>query len=298
MICNQCNTENAEGSKFCIKCGNNLQQQTMYQQQVVNNTVQPTMNMQEPSMINNTQPVNNINGNQMNNSQVVQNITTTSAPLNIIAFMIGAFIKPIRCFKEETSKLNNPKNSIIMGIIVTIASVVFSLLNKVMSLVVVKDYYNDKTTWQWSNLENFEWFKVIGKDLLFFGGIIFGVALLFYLASLIIKKDTNYMKMVAITSIAILPAILGNLVLGPLLGQLWDKFAIAIPMLGNIYMLILMYELVNEEVKLEGDAKIYFNLICFGILIIALYFINLKYTISTISSGYDDLLSEYSDLFS
>ena len=114
------------------------------------------------------------------------------------------------------------------------------------------------------------------------------------MASLVIKKDTNYVKLVAIVSISLLPAFLGSLVLGPLLGTLWDKFALAIPLLGNVYMFILLYELINEEIKLEGDTKVYFNLICFAIMVIALYFINIKYSVSAISSEYQELL----DLFS
>lgn len=294
MNCIKCGTVNTEGSRFCIKCGNDLQNQQMVQNQTMmqNNTIlnQQTMNAQTNTM-NYQQPVNNVNTTSpMQTSNTMMN----NAPLNLVAFIIGALLKPIRCFKEEGSKLNNPKASLLLGVIMTIAATLFSLLNKVMSLVVEKNYLTDKTTWEWSNLEHFEWFKVIGKDFLFFGGIIFGVALLFYLASLVIKKDTNYMKLVAIVSISLLPAFLCHLILGPLLGQLWDKFALVIPLLGNVYMFVLLYELINEEVKLEKDAKVYFNLICFAIMVIALYFINIKYSVSAISSEYDELL----DLFS
>ena len=55
----------------------------------------------------------------------------------------------------------------------------------------------------------------------------------------------------------------------------------------------LLYELVNNELKLESDIKVYFNLICFGILTIAGYYAFMKLFMSSIAGGLDSIL----DLF-
>ena len=135
MNCIKCGTINTEGSKFCIKCGNDLQnQQVMQSQSMMQNNMQQQQNSNvQANTIYYQQPVSNVN---TTTSVQTPNTIANNAPLNIIAFIMGAFIKPIRCFKEEASKLNNPKSSLLLGIIITVATTLFSLLNKVLALVV------------------------------------------------------------------------------------------------------------------------------------------------------------------
>ena len=68
MICSNCGTQNAEESKFCIKCGNQLQ-------------INYSQTEQNMNMINNEQPVivqtqnyqqQNISVNNLNNSKKIK----------------------------------------------------------------------------------------------------------------------------------------------------------------------------------------------------------------------------------
>lgn len=278
MECMKCGTQNHDNAKFCSGCGNSLEQMQMMNQVGVQNQ-NYNYQINNPEMYNNEKVVGN------------QNIKG----FNLFLFIMQAFLNPIKSFKEKSQEVMETKNSLLLGIIVAVIAVALSLINKVISTVRIMDYFNKETSWNWENLNGFPWFNTIGKDILLFGGIIFGVALLFYLASLIIKKDTNYLKMLSIVSVALVPSVIGIYVLGPIFGMLWDKLAIVFSIMGICYTITILCELINKEIQLEDDQKIYFNFICFSIIFIVLFFVIYQMTIGsaldTISSGYSDLFS-------
>lgn len=71
------------------------------------------------------------------------------------------------------------------------------------------------------------------------------------------------------------------MVLSPILGAIWEPLSIIFSILGLVYSVIVLYELINSNLDLDSDMKIYFNLLCFGILLVAGYFayINLFVTV-------------------
>jgi hypothetical protein len=66
-----------------------------------------------------------------------------------------------------------------------------------------------------------------------------------------------------------------------------------ITLIGAIYTIVLIYEGMNNEVLVEGNAKYYFNLVCLSILGIAAYYLYMKLFMSSISGGLEDIM----DLF-
>ena len=90
MKCPRCGTDILNGSTFCVKCGANLKE---------------ILNMN--NNINNA-PINE----QVSNSTFVETPNTTNisnVSLNYLMYIIAILLKPIKCFKEEESKLNNSK---------------------------------------------------------------------------------------------------------------------------------------------------------------------------------------------
>lgn len=292
MNCPNCGTQNSEGAKFCIGCGSPLEQ-TQTNNQNMNQMAQTTMpnqnqNMQTTMPNQNQQPIYNNTG-MYNNGR----ITGYIQGFNPFLFLVQAFLKPVKCFKEKASDIIEPKNSLVLGAIVTVLSVILSLISKILSTVHVSSIYSE-TSWNWEALNDFPWFKTIGKDFLLIAGIIFGVALIFYLAGLILKKDTNYLKMVSIASVAFIPTSLGLYLLGPILGMLWYQFEIIFPIIGICYSIVILSTLVNTEIQLEKDQKIYFNFICYAIIFVILYFVIYQ---MTIGSAINQINSSYSSMF-
>ena len=68
----------------------------------------------------------------------------------------------------ERRKLNNPKNSILLGVIVSVIMTLISTVKSMISVVRVTTggwLTEAKTTWEWSNLKEINYVKLIGQDL-------------------------------------------------------------------------------------------------------------------------------------
>lgn len=301
MICNNCGTQNNEGAKFCIRCGNmlinsqnlanenNIMQNsaTNFETNNINNMMTSTSinqeNLQQQNNYINQQPMQQpINGQvQFENSKSdnVAKITIGEAFKLIVAIIL----KPFTAFKEENKKFENFSNSLIVSIIISVVVTLISLLKTMYETVKVTSYFSD-SKYNFENLKNIEYFKEISSNLLIYLGVIFGIAIVYYLASLVIKKQVSFSKILGISAIAIVPFALGNLILSPLLGLINEDLPIIAYIIGGIYTLIIMYEGINEELQLTGNVKYYLNLICMSIIAIAIYYIIMNILSESISS--------------
>lgn len=311
MTCLKCGANNIEGSSFCIKCGANLKEiqgtsfvnaTSMQNDQQINiQPEQPIFN--QPQSINQFQTYNQVQSNNQyyaNNQQVVEqpinNSNISSAPLNYLMYIIAVLLKPFKSFKDEEAKLNNTKTAFILTMIMSCAATIINLLKLIFEKVRVYNYdYTIKSeyVWRWDNLKKIDWFQAIGKNFLIYLCVILSIAIVFYIGSLIVKKELQFIKSLSIAATSIIPALISTLILSPLLGKIWNPLSIVFMVLGCSYSLIILYELVNDDLKLEGDVKIYFNLVCFGLLVVAAYYVFMNLFMSSTLGGLSDLL----DLF-
>lgn len=299
MTCPNCGANNIEGSSFCIKCGTNLkeiQQTTPINGEPIQNKQQINVQQEQQTTPINGVPIQNEQQINMQQAQPVSNTNISTNTLNYLMYIVAILLKPFKSFKDEESKLNNTKTSFILAFIVTGAMTVINLIKTIFATVHVASYsWSDgyKYSWEWSNLKNIKWLEVIGKNFLIYACVIFAITLVFYLGSLIIKKQLSFIKSLSISTTSVIPAVIGIMVLSPLVGKIWSPLSIVFMIVGAVYSLIILYELMNEELKLDSDIKIYFNLVCLGILAVAGYYAYMKLFMSSITSGLDGLM----DLF-
>lgn len=300
MNCPNCGTSNNVGSKFCIRCGQSLEGAPVSTEQPVQST--ETSFQEVPS-----QPINNTPIQSENNFQTnvapQQPMNTNTAPAAKVSFMgyffiiLAVILKPFTAFKEELNKFNSFKNSAIMSLIVSGAATLINLITTMLNSVMVKSYDwssgGYKTTWTWENLKEIKYLEVVGKNFLIYLGVIVAIAVVYYIASLIVKKQTNFSRLLGISAIAVAPMLVCSLVLSPLLALIWAELSMPITLIGAIYTIVLVYEGMNNEVLVEGNAKYYFNLVCLSILGIAAYYLYMKLFMSSISGGLEDIM----DLF-
>lgn len=296
MTCSKCGANNIDGSNFCIKCGANLKEMP----QTIQTNNAPSQNLQQM----NVQQEQPINSQQLENTQqptynqpIQQSNANTSAstsPLNYLMYIIAVMIKPFKSFKEEETKLNDTKTSLILALIMSGAMTIINLIKTIFSTVRVASYSwtsGYTYSWQWDNLKNIKWIEVIGKNFLIYACVLLAIALIFYLGSLIIKKQLSFIKSLSIASTSVIPAIICGMIISPLAGKIWSPLSIVFIAIGGVYSFIILYELMNEELKLDGDKKIYFNLISLGILTIAGYYAFMKLFMSSLTSELGGLLN-------
>lgn len=319
MTCTKCGTNNIDGSSFCIKCGSNLNvlqetesvnevpvqteqnnnfqqqsieqpingQQPYYDQSQQNNQQQP---VQQP--INGQQPYYNQSQNNYNQSVIATNANTN--PLNYLMFIVAILLKPFKSFKEEETKLDNSKTSFVFALIVIGIMTVVNLINTIFSKVHVASFSwssGNTYSWKWENLKEIKWLEVIGKNFLIYACIIFLIVIVFYLGSLIVKKPLSFIKSLSISTISVIPFAVCVMILSPLLGMIWSPLSIVFIVVGVIYSLIILYELMNEKLGLEGDKKIYFNLVCLIVLTFAVSFVYISFFISEATSELDKVMN-------
>lgn len=253
--CSKCGTANAGGINFCAGCGSPIQN--------INQTL--NTNFQQPVMNNVANSVN---------QQISMNQNNTIISMNYFKYLINSFIKPYTEYKNNEKALENIKNSAVISVIVLIAMVIINLITTMISSVRVTTFWSDEVKWVWENLKEVEYFKVIGQSLLIYIGVLVAISGVYFLASLVIKKDVKFSKLLGIVSTAFLPIILLTSILSPILSLIYSPLGIGVSIIGIIYGIIILLELINDAIViLNKDTKIYFNLICLSILVIGLLLI-------------------------
>jgi len=295
IVCPQCGMTNASNTKFCIKCGTRLQPDAMEVPQVATVEVEQNVTPVTPQ-----ETFNNVNS-QFNNVQqpIYNNVSTNvqSAPavtgkFNFLQYIIGAVLKPFDKFKKEEENLGSFKNVGILSLIVVGFMTIIGLITTMINTVRVTSFWTDEVEWVWENLKEIEYFKVIGQSLLIYAGVLLAISGIYFLASLVIKKEAKFPKLLGATVTAFIPFAIATSILSPLLSLIYSPLGICITIVGFIYTLVILLELMNELIKIENkNTRIYFHLTCLSILIIGGGFIAYKLILGSLSSGLGGLSS-------
>jgi len=142
-------------------------------------------------------------------------------------------------------------------------------------------YIKTVTKFKFDRLGDLNYFELIFKNLLIYAAVIAVVAGVFFIGSMIIKKQIKYIKAVYITAIAVIPMAITSLFAGPILGMLWSELATYLPVIGMVYSCVVLCGLMNEELKLEKDIKVYFYAACLSIIFIAAMEIIMRVAVSS-----------------
>ena len=272
MKCLKCGTENNNDAKFCINCGYPLADGTINSSNIELNSFNNQMNAVQTNENNILLDETNMTNNNISNNNVVKSI----ASFPFVQYCINLILKPYDTFKKNEASFNNSKNSIILTVIVTLLATIATLISTIISSIRVPSYTVSKGyTYKWdiAELKNVQFINIVFKNIIMFALIIGAIALVFYLGSLVIKKNTNFFKLLGISAGSMIPYILGSILLSTIFSIIWAPLGTAIETISIIYTLIILYELINLELNLPIDQKIYFNLICFSILLIGGNFI-------------------------
>lgn len=312
MICPNCGAQNIDGSNFCIKCGKPIENTNPVinnNENVFNSTapVEPTgmqskvqNTVQHQTGVPNTEAV--VEQHQTTPTVTVPDTgsigaTQHTSTTNAFVSMFKVIKKPFTAMKEELPKFNNIKKSAVLAIIVTLIATIASLIQTMFNSVRVVDYnfFSGKstTTWVWDNLKDIEYIKVIGQNLLLFLGIIVAIAFVYYIGSLIIKKQPNFGRMLGIAAMGIVPLYISALILAPILNLIWTPLGMVVTVMGGVYSLLMIYETMNDEVALEGNVKYYFNLVCLSILLTSVYYVYIEFMLSPITDELGGILDYF-----
>lgn len=257
MKCPKCEASNEKDAKFCVECGAEL---TKKERKTGKAKVESKAKFEPKSLL-----------------KLITN--------------------PYEAYKENEETLNDTKKCLIFSGIIVAFSTIVKLIVAMYHAIRVTEYSwstGTTTSWVWSNLGEVNYLGVIGKNILIYAGILAAISGVYYLASLVIKKETSFIKLLGMVNVTIIPYILASLIVGPILGMLSSYIGSGVTTIATILSLICFMELVTEEIQIKDkNKKIYFHLICLSILAIAVNILYTNIVVTEVKSGLDSL----SDLF-
>ena len=265
MICPKCGGNNLDGSTYCVKCGVSLKEATPI---IENNNEIAT----------NVNPVveNNVN---VNNSTVMEpntkksgsssNINYKDTAMGFFTYGINIFLKPFESFKKEESKLNDSKNSFMFAGFIAICMMLVTLITRMISSIFYKNYFSGKLVFEISNLKNLNYVNLILKNLLIYACALLFVAGVYYVVSLILKKNVSFTKLLNVTSTSVIPFIALSMFAPTIISYIWNPLAIISFAAGIIYFITIFANLIDEIITFENkDMKIYFHAISWAVIVL------------------------------
>ena len=290
MNCPNCGSPVDAGAAFCNGCGANLAVATQQPINTNQNMQQPMNNVQQPvnNQPMNQQPMNNMNQGMVNNQQPYQN---NSGSLNFFKYMISVIIKPYDTYKTNESKFDDFKNSIILSIILVVIMGVANALTSIIAVLkLASEYGGGGGEAVGELLKRGEFYGGIGKLMLLYIATIFIAAGVYFLASLIVKKDVKFPKLLGIAATALIPGGLIVCVLAPLGALISGTVAEVVAVVGIIYSVVVLIEIINDAIVMENkNSRIYLNINSISIILLGaalLVYLMKKEAVSSELSSY------------
>ena len=282
MICPKCGQDNNDGSTFCIKCGTNLKVQELKNEEEV--TAAETTSAPEPTPEPVVEPAA-----PAPEAPAAPVAAAPKTGFNLFAYVIAAFLKPFTSFKKEEDNLKDAKTAFtfagIMVAALTVVNFIFKAIDAVFTKQLDMNTFKMKTVVDFGNMGNLDYVDIFVKYPLIVAGVILGIAGLVYIAKLIIKKETNYIKNVSIVTTALIPYLLCTLIVTTIFSWIWSYLGIAVGIASLVYIIAIFTTLINSDLDLKEDARIYFNLAIFATLFIAAYIIVMEVVKASLISG-------------
>lgn len=208
-----------------------------------------------------------------------------------ISVIKAVILKPFTGLKEEINKISNILSAGILALIISGIATLLTLIKTIITTVRVSSIWNDETSWVWDNISNINFVKAIGLNFLIFLGVIASVAVVYYIAGLIIKKQPEFPKLLGIAVTTTLPMFICYTLISPILGMLWGLFSILATILGVVYTLILIYELMSEELSLKENTKFYLNLVCLSIITSIIFYMIMYLLLASVATGLNGIFN-------
>ncbi len=282
MNCLKCGMINEVGATVCRNCNAPLTPDNT----PVNNTPSVLTSVPSPSEL----PPKEVIAPPQNIQGCYETVIPES--INYVKCLTGGFLKPFKNYNEEEKKLSNPKLSLILTAIIagllTIAGLVSAMITAARDIrfSLAGDIYY---SWNIENIAELNFISLIFKNYVLYALMLFLIAGVFYVGSLFLKKRPNFFKLLGISSLSIIPFAIISMLISKIIGIFWTPLGTLCLFGGLIYTTILIYELINKELALEGEVKAYFYSISLCLILTLAFYIYLK----LITSGLESIISNF-----
>lgn len=196
---------------------------------------------------------------------------------NFIGFIKDMFLKPTSSIEENAATLKDSKSTFIFAGIISLSVMICNLVSTMISTIFSKkyDFWTQKYNWNisFSNLDSLDYTQLVLVDLLQYAIMILGIAGIYYLATLVLKKNITYTKTLGIVSLAVIPNVILSFV-GSILGIVWNPFSIFIGSAASVYTILILIVSFKNILKINDfDKIVFYNVILLAIIKILEYIV-------------------------
>jgi len=194
---------------------------------------------------------------------------------SLLEIIKDSILKPVNSVEENAASFKDAKMTFIFAGIITVLVTISNLLATMLSTIFSKqyDFWTQKYNWaiSFSNLDSLDYFDLILVHFIQYALVILGVAGVYYLATLILKKSISYVKTLGIVSLAVIPNIILSFC-GSILGIIWSPLGLFIGSAAVAYtILILTFSLKNILKINDVDKLVFYNVVIIAVLKILEY---------------------------
>ena len=123
------------------------------------------------------------------------------------------------------------------------------------------------------NFDNLDYIDLALVNLLQYAVMILGIAGIYYLATLILKKSTTYVKTLGVISLAIIPNIILSFA-GSIIGIVWSPIATFIDTAAVAYTILILTMSFKNILKINDfDKLVFYNVIIIAIIKVLEYIV-------------------------
>ena len=194
-----------------------------------------------------------------------------------LMFILAAAMKPLTAIKGKLEEYSDVKKCGILVGVVALGRMLINLLSSMISVVFVKQYNLFKGTTSlevtFDNLGSLNYFDLIVKQFVYFVIVVAAVAGIYYVVSMIMKKNTNYFKLATITAVSFVPMFAAGL-LATIIAYIFAELSYFIVFAALVYSVITFIYSINQEIKFDDkNFMVYFQTICLTIIFIVAYYV-------------------------
>lgn len=197
-----------------------------------------------------------------------------------LSILKNVFKHPATKAIAESKNFKTSKDLNIFSGIAVLIYLVIGLISAIIQTVVTRKYLysftgGSKTKIDFSNLDDFDFLKVLGTNFMSIVGVILTIAVAVYLLALVFKKRPNFSRLVGIATIGYAPIAAAGFI-AVILSYIWAPLAVAVAVAGATLSLAYVVSANNDEIKLEGDKQIFFHVIVVTAITMSVYFISMN----------------------
>lgn len=248
MKCSKCGQELASGAKFCVKCGEPIE------------TKEKTKTSKKEE-----------------NKNSGFEIGTTI--LGCLMFILNVILKPVSTLKAKLNNYSNIKTAGVLVILVAIARMIINLIGAMINAIFTKKISNywsgeSKLSIDFENLKDLDYLSLIFKQLFGFIIVVCAIAGIYYIVALIMKKTSNYFKLVTITTVSFIPFIIVSSLISIIISYIYAPLSYFLIIGSFIYSFLTFVGACDDELDIDdSNLKVYFHSICLTVVFIVFYYI-------------------------